>query len=503
MATSTELTPEADRLDQASPTGAAPGQPTQSTAWSPRLWGMLVVLCGAMFLDALDNVMVGIAVPPIQSDLGMSTSAVQWVVSSYVLGFGGFLLLGGRMADIMGRRRVFLAGAAVFGVGSLVGGIADEGVVLIAARFLMGVGAAFTAPAGLSIIVTTFAEGPQRNRALGIYTACGAVGYSTGVIVGGMLTQMSWRWTFLLPVPMALAIVIGGFALVPRDFKRGTNTKKLDVAGATTITGAMLLLVYAIVEAPLQGWTSARTLGLFAASALLLAAFVVVERRTAEPLLRLGLLRNRSLVGASLVAAAILGTYMSFQFIGGLYLQSLRGWSPMEMALGFLPIGLLIMTIAPRAGKLVSRFGAPWLIFAGFVAYTASYLLFLGIDDSSSYVWGILPTILLIGIAFPLSFPAANVQATANVADEEQGAAAGVLQTGYQVGAAVVLALVTATMSVDHATGEGDTGSLASYIDGMYVITGISAVTTLFTLVAALRWSARRRAERRAQAAEA
>ncbi|MEE1758769.1 MULTISPECIES: MFS transporter [unclassified Streptomyces] len=451
-------------------------------------------MCAAFFLDALDNIMVGIAVPPIQSDLGMSTESVQWVVSSYVLGFGGFLLLGGRMADLLGRRRMFLMGVAIFAVGSLVGGLTNEGLVVIIARFVMGIGAAFTAPASLSIIITNFAEGPQRNRAVGIYTACGAVGYSTGVIVGGALTEISWRWTFLLPVAVAILAFVGALVLVPRDPRTNLSGSKFDVTGAVSVTAAMLLFVYSIVEAPNAGWTSPRTLGTFAAAIVLLCLFVVVERRAAQPLLRLGLLRNRALVGASLVAAAILGTYMSFQFIGGLYLQSLRAWSPMEMALAFLPIGLLIMTIAPRAGKLIARFGIQWMIFAGFVAYTASYLLFLRIDETSSYLWVILPSIVLIGIAFPFSFPAANVQATNGVQDSEQGLAAGVLQTGYQVGAAIVLAIVTATMAAD-GEGKETSATLSDYHSGLYVVTAISVATMVLTLVAALRASSRRRAE--------
>ncbi|MGW5264110.1 MFS transporter [Microbispora sp. NPDC004025] len=464
--------------------------PAEGNSWGLREWGLLVSVCAAFFLDALDNIMVGIAVPPIQADLGMTTESVQWVVSAYVLGFGGFLLLGGRMADLLGRRRMFLAGVAVFAAGSLAGGVTGEGLVVIVARFVMGVGAAFTAPAGLSIIVTGFAEGPPRNRALGVYTACGAVGYSTGVIVGGSLTEISWRWTFLLPVAVALIAFAGALSLVPRDVAPGRRGGPFDLAGAVTVTAAMLLLVYGIVEAPTAGWTSPRTLVMFTASMVLLLAFVVIERRTARPLLRLGMLRNGALVGASLVAAAILGTYMSFQFIGGLYLQSLRGWSPMQMALAFLPVGLLIATIAPRAGTLISRFGVRWMIFAGFVAYTASYLLFLRIDEASPYAWVILPSILLIGVAFPLSFPAANVQATTGVADSEQGLAAGVLQTGYQVGAAIVLAIVTAAMSAGGATGGAAT--LSGYHNGLHVVTGVSAVTMLLTLVAALRARARR-----------
>ncbi|POX56995.1 MFS transporter [Streptomyces sp. Ru71] len=491
MATTTEpaLDFEADSTRQVSP--------EQTDArWGGRLWGMLIVLCGAMFLDALDNAMVGIAVPPIQSDLGMSTSAVQWVVSAYVLGFGGFLLLGGRLADLVGRRKILLAAVGVFAVASLVGGIADSGTLVIAARFVMGASAAFTAPAGLAIIMTTFPEGAARNRAVSIYTACGAAGFSLGLILGGLLTELGWRWTFLLPVPVALAVLFGALALVPRDPARAPGKRSYDVAGAVTVSAAMLLLVYTIVMAPTYGWGSARTIGQFAGTALLLALFVTIERKVEEPLLRLGLLRNKGLVGAALAAAAILGTYMSFQFVGSLYMQTLRGWSPLEMALAFLPAGLLIAAIAPNAGKLVGKFGPAWMIFAGFVAYTAAYLLFLQIDENSGYVATMLPTMLLIGVAFPFSFTGSYVQATSGVADSEQGLAAGVLQTGYQVGAAVVLAVVTATMSVDHEgkTAHGAASLMDSYRDGVYVVAGISAVTMLFALISALRGAARRRA---------
>ncbi|MER5641829.1 MFS transporter [Kitasatospora sp. NPDC002227] len=465
--------------------------PQADSRWSGRMWGMLIVLCGAMFLDALDNAMVGIAVPPIQADLGMSTSAVQWVVSSYVLGFGGFLLLGGRMSDLLGRRKVLLVAVGVFALASLVGGLATDGTLLVAARFVMGVSAAFTAPAGLAIIITSFPEGAARNKAVSLYTACGAAGFSSGLIAGGLLTEIGWRWTFLLPVPIALGVLFGALGLVPKDAAAGGAKRSYDLGGAATVTLAMLLLVFTIVEAPTAGWGSARTIGGFVVAAVLLAAFTTIESKVSQPLLRLGLLKNRGLVGSALTAAAILGTYMSFQFIGALYLQNLRGWSPLEMALAFLPAGLLIATIAPRAGALVGKFGPKWMIFMGFVAYTLSYVLFWQIDVKSAYLVAMLPTMLLIGVAFPFSFTGSYVQATSGVADEEQGLAAGVLQTGYQVGAAVVLAIVTATMAAN-----GKPNSLTSFHSGLYVVTGISAFTMLAALYTALRGAAKQRASR-------
>src|SRR5690349_22041555 len=259
---------------------SATTSPVAGRRWAPRLWGLLIVLCGALFLDALDVSMVGVALPSIRADLGLSTASLQWVVSGYVLGYGGLLLLGGRAADLLGRRRVFLVALGVFAVASLLGGLVSTGPLLIAARLIKGMAAAFTAPAGLSIITTTFAEGPARNRALSIYSAFGASGFSMGLILGGLMTQVGWRWTFLLPAPVALAVLVAGLRLIPRQPRpvRG-GARSYDVAGAVTSTAALLLLVYAIVEAPAIGWTAPRTIGAFAGVTALLGIFVAIERR--------------------------------------------------------------------------------------------------------------------------------------------------------------------------------------------------------------------------------
>ncbi|MEU0054548.1 MFS transporter [Streptomyces sp. NPDC006309] len=466
--------------------GASPGAGAQPPVrWGLREWLMLVVVCGAFSLDALDNIMVGIATPQIKDEFDMSTSAAQWVVSAYVLGFGGFLLLGGRMADLLGRRRVFLTGLTVLAAGSLAGSLATSGFVVIVGRLVMGIGAALTAPSALSIVVGNFPEGPQRNRALGIYTACGAVGYSIGVVVGGALTQASWRWTFALSVPVAVAALIGALVLVPRDPAHDGTKRHYDAGGAITVTAAMLLLVYGIVQAPAEGWLSGRTLGVLAVAAVLLAAFAVIESRSPQPLLRLGLLRNKSLVGASLIAAAILGTYMSYQFVGSLYLQTYRGWSPLRMAFAFLPIGLMILTFAPRAGNWLGRTGLRRPIFGGMFAYAVAFLLFLRVGEGSSYWAMILPSMVLIGTGFPFAFTAANVQATNGVDESEQGLAAGILQTGYQVGAAVVLAVVTVRMGNEDDVSDRP-ALLSGYHQGTWVIIVIAAVSALAVPLAAL-----------------
>src|SRR6478736_4553403 len=227
---------------------------TSSVTWSPRVWAMLITLCIVLFLDGLDVSMIGVALPSIGAELDLSTSSLQWLVSGYILGYGGLLLLGGRTADLLGRRRVFLVALGVFALASLAGGLVSSAALLIATRFVKGLAAAFTAPTGLSIITTTFAEGPARNRALSIYTVFGAGGYSSGLLFGGVLTELGWRWSFLVPAPVALVVLLAGLRLVPEQARGLRRRSAFDLAGAVTLTAGMLLLVYSLVEAPTVGW---------------------------------------------------------------------------------------------------------------------------------------------------------------------------------------------------------------------------------------------------------
>jgi MFS family permease len=482
-----------------SPPPVPPARPTRAAAatlapagaaaiWTPRLWTTLIVLCGALFLDGLDVSMVGVALPSIGAELGLSTAKLQWVVSGYVLGYGGLLLLGGRTADLLGRRRVFLIAIAVFAVASLLGGLVHDPTLLVATRFIKGVSAAFTAPAGLSIITTTFAEGPARNRALSIYTACGASGFSMGLVLGGLMTQVGWRWTFLLPVPVAITILLAGLRTIPADRQRPRSGQGYDIAGAVSSTAALLLLVYSVVEAPRVGWASARTLVAFALVAALLGAFVLIERTVAHPLVRLGILRSRTLVRANVAAMVLVGSYVGFQFITTLYMQSLLGWPPLKMALALLPAGLLVAFGAPRAGRLVNRFGAGGLVAAGMAALLVGYLLFLRIDLQSGYLSTILPSILLLGVGFALAFPALNIAATNGVADEEQGLASGLVQSSFQIGSAVVMAAVSAVISQARTPGDDSAASvLASYRPGLALVAGVAALGLVIALSGARR----------------
>ncbi|QTD96797.1 MFS transporter [Streptomyces cyanogenus] len=455
--------------------------PSPAVRWTPRLWGTLLVLCAAMFLDALDVSMVGVALPSIGADLGLSTSTLQWVVSGYILGYGGLLLLGGRTADLLGRRQVFLVALGVFALASLLGGLVDSGPLLIASRFVKGLSAAFTAPAGLSIITTTFPEGPLRNRALSIYTTCGATGYSMGLVFSGLLTEASWRFTMLLPAPVALLALLVGMKLLPRG-ERERGHGGYDVPGAVLGTASMLLLVFTVVQAPEAGWASARTILSFVAVAVMLVVFVLVEQRSPSPLIRLGVLRSGPQVRAQLGALTFVGSYMGFQFLVTLCMQQVLGWSALHTALAFLPAGALVALSATKVGAVIDRFGTTRLIVLGFVLMALGYTLFLRIDLHPVYAAVILPTMLLVGSGFALTFPSLNVQATNGVDEHEQGMVSGLLNTSVQVGGAIFLAVVTAVVTAhapEHPTAQA---VLDSYRPGLVVVTVIALAGLLLSL---------------------
>jgi EmrB/QacA subfamily drug resistance transporter len=446
-----------------------------------RAYGALLVLCGALFLDALDVSMIGVALPSIRSELAMSTTSLQWVVSGYVLGYGGFLLLGGRAADLLGRRRMFLISLGVFIVASGLGGLANDGTLLIITRFIKGVSAAFTAPAGLSIITTSFPEGAARNKALSIYTATGATGFSLGLVFGGLLTELGWRWVFFLPVPLALITLLAAIRLVPSGPPPVRTGRRFDVAGAVSLTAAMLLLVFTLVEAPSAGWSSARTLGSFAIAAAILAVFVFHEQRTEAPLVRLGILRSATLVRANLGAMSLIGGWFGFQFIATLYMQQLRDWSPLETGLAIFPGGLLVAVLAPRIAPLVMRFGVTRLIVAGLASTVAAYALFLPIGLDSSYAAAMLPTFLLGGLGFALAYGPLNIAATNGVAPEEQGLAGGLVNTSFQFGGALVLAVVTAVNNANVGAGGGPQALLDGFQAAIVVSVAVAVLGVIAT----------------------
>jgi MFS family permease len=459
---------------------AAPAAPPSEQHWTPALWATLIVLCGAISLDALDVSMVGVALPDIRSTLGLTTSSLQWIVSGYVLGYGGLLLLGGRAADLLGRRRVFLVALGLFAVASLLGGLVSSPALLIGARFVKGVAAAFTAPAGLSLLTTTFHEGPSRNRAISIYSAFGASGFSLGLVLSGLLTEVSWRLTLLVSAPVAVITLLAAIRFVPRDAAPDRRGRRFDLPGAVTVTTAMLLLVYTVVSAQGAGWGSARTIGSFAAVVALLAAFIWIELRSADPLVRLGLFRLGALTRANIGAMTLFGSYVAFQFLVTQYLQSLSGWSAIATALAFLPAGAMVAVLSTRMGTILDRFGTASISAIAFACLVGGYAVFLRVGTTPDYPAVILPAVLLIGLAFGLGFAALSMAATAGVADHEQGLAAALFQTSFQVGGAIVLAIVTAVVDAGGASRVVSAqATLSAYRPALALITGVSAIGAL------------------------
>jgi MFS family permease len=465
------------------------GHVDASEKWDLRLSLTIAILCGALFFDAMDLSSVNVALPTIGSHLRMSASTLQWIVSGYVLGYGGFLLLGGRAADLLGRRRVFLAALAVFAFASALGGVANDGTLLVATRFIKGVAAAFTVPAGLSILTTTFPEGPARHKALGAYAAAAATGFSLGLVLGGLLSELGGRYVFLVPAPITFALALAGIKVLDANDDSSLGHRHYDLLGALTVTGSMLALVYSVVEAPSRGWLDGRTVGGLALSAALLAAFVVVESRSPQPLVRLGILRVRTLIAADLAAMLYFGSYLGFQFLATLYVQNVAGWSPIDTALAFLPSGMFLPIMGAQAERLIRRFGTARLIGAALTAFAIGYALLLREDSHHlTYTTMLLPSMLLLGLGWGLGFPAMNVQATGGVDDAEQGLAAGLFNTSLQIGAAVLVAVVSAVIS-SHTAATAGGGQAQGVLDAMrptlaiLIAVALAGVLGLFALL--------------------
>lgn len=431
--------------------------PAPVAALSARAWALLLVLCGTIFLEGIDVAMLAVAIPSIRSDLDLSTGTAAWVMSAYILGYAGFTLLGGRAADLLGRRRMFLVWLTVFLLFSGLGGFATEGWMMIVARFVTGVSAAFMTPAAMSIITTSYAEGPQRNRALLVFAGTAAGGFSLGMVAGGLLTQLGWRWVFFAPVLLAGALLIAALRVLPRTGAAADVPERtahgFDLPGAAAAAGAMLLLAAGIVrlEHGVSGWQL--TAGAFAAGLLLVYVFVAVERRSAAPLVRLAIFREAATVRADLGALLFVGSFFGFQFMATLYLQELRGWSSLETSLALVLMGIDVILAPVLTPRLVQRFGNTRVVLGGFAVAVVAYALFLPVGMDWSY--GLMaPMLLLTGVAFALAYGPLSIAATDGVAPHEQGLASGLLQTSTQFGSAIGISAVTAVHGLASATGE-------------------------------------------------
>src|SRR3954451_2172946 len=466
---------------------------TDDAPWTRAEKLLLAVVGGVFFLDTLDLSLVQVALPAIGSELHLPDAQLQWIVSAFVLGYGGFLLFGGRGADVLGRKRVLVWGLVALIVASLLGAVAADGTVLIAARFVKGMTAAFTAPAALSILTTSFREGHRRNRALGLYAAAAAAGFTFGLVAGGLLTQLSWRYTFAVVAPVALVLLLATLRVVRPDPIATGTSRRVDVAGALTVTGAFLVFVWALVEAPSAGWTSVRTLAAFLISAVLLALFVAVENTVAQPLVRLGILRSGLLIRANVGSLLLFGSATALNFITTLYLQDVLGWGPLKTGLIFMSSSLVTATVGPRAGALATSVGTTPILLAGAVAVVGSSVVFLDVGPSSNYAV-IVGSRLLAGLGFGLAYPTLNIQALTGVRDDEQGLASGLVGSSFQLGGAIVLAVTTATILAHTPTDATTAETVHAFTTGIYV-SAASACLLVAIAVAGWRGEQRVRAE--------
>ncbi|WP_336216776.1 MFS transporter [Nonomuraea sp. LPB2021202275-12-8] len=426
---------------------------------SGRAWALLLVLCGTIFLEGGDVAMLAVAIPDIRADLGLTTGTAAWVMSGYVLGYAGFTLLGGRAADLLGRRRMFLTWLGVFMLFSMLGGFTTEGWMLVVARFVTGVAAAFMTPAAMSIITTSYPAGPQRDRALLVFAGVGAGGFSTGLVIGGLLTELGWRWVFFAPVFLAGAILLAAFRLLPAEAYPAPARHGYDLAGAASAAAAMLLLAYGILRLEHPGEGIGLTLGAFAAGLALVAVFILIERRAEAPLVRLAIFRKTAMVRAQVAALLFLGAFFGFQFVVTLYLQELRGWSSLQTAIALIAMGCDAVLAPVLTPRLVSRYGNARVIFGGFVLAIVAYGLFLPVGMDWSYA-AMFPTLIIAGTAFALAYGPLTIAATGSVAEEEQGLAGGLLYTFTQFGSAVGISAVTAVYGFAAAGADGSPGAV-------------------------------------------
>ena len=409
----------------------------------PRRWWALALLCGAFFMVILDAAIVIVALPSIEADLGFSEQGLQWVISAYALTFAGLLLLGGRAADLLGRRRVFMVGVLFFTLASLLCGLAWSPAALIAARAFQGVGAAIMTPTALSIISTTFPEGSERNKALGIWGALGGIGATAGWLIGGPLVDgPGWEWIFFINIPLGLA-ALALSPLLLRESRAALTRRSYDPAGALTITGALVLLVYAVVEAPDVGWASLQTILLLAGSAVLLGAFALIESRHRAPLVPLGILRSRTLVGANLVMLLFGTVAFGMPFILTLYAQQVLGYSAVKFGLGTAVFAAMAAVGSIVGQAVVLKVGFRPVAADGLALMGAGSLLLTQVSVGGSYFGDIFFGLLVYGPGIGLAFVTATVAALAGVAEHESGLASGLSNTAFQIGAALGVAIVT------------------------------------------------------------
>ena len=458
-------------------------------------WVVLVLICFAQFMVVLDATVVNVALPSIQKDLGLSEANLQWIINAYTLVFGGFLLLGGRAGDLLGRKRLFLAGLVVFTSASLLDGLAVNSGMLIGSRALQGLGAAFISPAALAIITTTFEEGADRAKALGVWAAIAIGGSAVGLVLGGALTQeLSWPWIFFINVPVGIVVFILSLRLVPES-KDEEAHRSFDVAGAVTVTGGLMSLVYAIVQAQKDGWGSVQTIGTFIVSVALLVAFVVIEQRAAAPLVRLSIFRTRSLTTANIAMFLVGSGLFAMFFFNSLYIQRVLGYGPLKAGLAFLPFTAGILVSAGFASTFSPRLGVRPIAIGGMVISAIGLLLLTQVSVGGSYMVDVLPALVITSLGLGAVFVPLTLIATTGLENDDQGLASGLFNTSQQIGGALGLAILS-TFAASKTSSEHGVSKAAALVDGFHVAFAGGAAFVLAALVAFLLLLRRRDVER-------
>ena len=449
-------------------------------------WLALLVLCLGDLMIVLDVTIVGVALPSIQEDLGFSESSLAWVVNAYLLTFGGFLLLGGRLGDLFGHRRLFLLGIALFTAASLACGLASSQAMLIGARAVQGLGAAVVSAVALSLMMMLFTEPAERAKAMGIFGFVAAGGGSIGVLLGGIITDvLDWHWIFLVNIPVGVAVIVLSLRLVPAS--PGMASKdRLDIAGAVTVTASLLLAVYAIVNGNDAGWTSTQTLGLLAASAAILALFVAIEARVRSPLVPLGLFRLRNVAVSNVVGVLWAGAMFAWFFLSALYLQLVLGYSPLQVGLAFLPGNLIMGALSiGLSARLVMRYGIRPPLVAGLLLAAVGLVLFARAPVDGSFVVDVLPSMILLGLGAGMAFNPVLLAAMSDVEPSEAGLASGVVNTSFMMGGALGLAVLAslAATRTDTLLDSGETqaaaltgGYHAAFLVGALFAAGAAAI---------------------------
>ena len=466
---------------------------------------VLALIAVAQFMVVLDATIVNVALPTIKVDLGFSEQSLSWVLNAYTLIFGGFLLLGGRAADRLGRRRLFMAGIALFSGASLLCGLSQSEGMLLIARGLQGLGGAMVSPAALSLILTTFAEGPDRNRALAVWGAIAGAGGAIGLLLGGLIVEvLSWRWVFFVNVPIGAVVLALAPRIVPESRSERVSKGGYDVEGAAAITLGTIALVFTLIKADSWGWTSGRTLAGFAIAAVLIAAFLWIERRHHDPLVPLRIFSNRSLAAADatflLVAAALFGVF----FFLTLYFQQVLGYSALKTGVAYLPLSLTLIGASALASRLVDRFTPKPVLCVGLLTATVGFVLLSLIDGHGDYASHVLPAMIVIGSGLGLSFVPITIAATNGVASGDSGLASGLLNTTQQVGGSLGLAVLS-SVSTSRTTSALDGGSAlpVALTHGFKGAILVAALLCAIGVVLALALLPGRRRERKDEEIEA